>query len=154
MNRFFAAVAVLAFACVAQAQSYKWVDKDGKVQYGDAPPQGATKVTPLKPPAGPAAQPASKDAKDAKDAKKLSPEEAFKKRQADQKAAEEKAAKADKEAADRRQQCASHQDAIRQLESGARIARTNEKGERYFVEDDQRAKEIAQQRKFAAEACK
>ena len=37
----------LAFG-VAQAQGYRWVDKDGKVRYGDVPPPGV-KATPLRP---------------------------------------------------------------------------------------------------------
>src|SRR5476649_153967 len=66
--------AVLAAACgLAQAQAYRWVDKDGKVRYGDIPPPGV-KATPMKAPPGPAspapgAGTASTDAA-AKDAKK------------------------------------------------------------------------------------
>ena len=53
---YFSAVlaAVLAMACgLAQAQAYRWVDKDGKVRYGDFPPPGV-KATPMKVPPGPA----------------------------------------------------------------------------------------------------
>jgi hypothetical protein len=41
-------IVVIAFACAAQAQTnvYRWVDKDGKVQYSDAPPpETASNVT-------------------------------------------------------------------------------------------------------------
>ena len=41
-------IAALAIACAAQAQTnvYRWVDKDGKVQYSDAPPpETASNVT-------------------------------------------------------------------------------------------------------------
>lgn len=44
-----AALACLAFAAIASAgQTYKWVDKDGKVHYSDQPVAGAEKVD-LKP---------------------------------------------------------------------------------------------------------
>ena len=43
-------VAALAFATSALAQQFKWVDKDGKVQYGDTPPPGV-KATRLQGPA-------------------------------------------------------------------------------------------------------
>ncbi|MHB1359621.1 MAG: DUF4124 domain-containing protein [Rhodocyclaceae bacterium] len=40
---------VLLCAGLAQAQTYRWVDKDGKVHYGDRPPPAATaKVQELK----------------------------------------------------------------------------------------------------------
>ena len=41
-------IVVLAIACAAQAQTnvYRWVDKDGKVQYSDSPPpETASNVT-------------------------------------------------------------------------------------------------------------
>ena len=46
---------------MAQADTYRWVDEDGKVHYGDQPPIGAQR---LKPPPGPANPPdARKQAK-------------------------------------------------------------------------------------------
>ena len=41
----------LSFVSGATAQQFRWVDKDGRVQYGDTPPPGV-KVTRLKPPPG------------------------------------------------------------------------------------------------------
>ena len=73
MRTVFAVIAAaLALACgLAQAQAYRWVDKDGKVRYGDFPPPGI-KGTPMKAPAGGAAPPPPEAGKDAasKDAKK------------------------------------------------------------------------------------
>ena len=61
-------MAFLALACgLVQAQAYRWVDKDGKVRYGDSPPPGV-KATVMKGVAGPAASPSSTAAA-AKDAK-------------------------------------------------------------------------------------
>lgn len=167
MNRIVISLLVFAFAACAQAQQFKWVDKDGRVRYGDVPPAGV-KATPLKPPPGPAVQPgasskdgkAAKDGKGAKDTKKTGPltakeqEEEFRKRQAEQKKAEEKAALEEKERAANKQNCDNARTQLRELESGQRIARTNEKGERVFLEDDQRARDTAAARKAVAEWCK
>ena len=160
--------ALLALACgFAQAQAYRWVDKDGKVRYGDAPPPGV-KATPLKGPAGPATQPApgagggggsaaSKDA--AKDAKKgpLTPaeqEQAYRERQLKAKEAAEKSGKEQAEAEQLRQSCASAQETLRSLERGSRISTINAAGETVYLDDDQRAARIAQTRKVMSETCK
>src|SRR5260221_14401706 len=84
MKRLLLILAVLAFSGAASAQAYKWVDKDGKVRYGDTPPPDATKVTRLKGSSGtPAATAPATDGKKgaASKDKALSPEAAFKKRQ-------------------------------------------------------------------------
>src|SRR5438045_3144738 len=99
MNRLLAFLVAAAFAAAASAQAYKWVDKDGKVRYGDTPPPGV-KATPLKTPSGPTAPPppssgteAKKDGTAKKDDKPLSPEAAFRKRQQERDEANQKAEK-------------------------------------------------------------
>src|SRR3954471_13976803 len=100
MKRFLAFLVALAFSGVAAAQAYKWVDKDGKVRYGDTPPPGV-KATPLKiqsgpkpPPApAPSADAAKKDGAAKKDEKPLTPEQAFQKRQKERQEADQKAEK-------------------------------------------------------------
>src|SRR3954471_13167483 len=85
MKRFLAFLVALAFSGVAAAQAYKWVDKDGKVRYGDTPPPGV-KATPLRTPSGPrppapsTAGAEKKDGAAKKDEKPLTPEAAFRKR--------------------------------------------------------------------------
>jgi hypothetical protein len=161
--------ALLALACgLAQAQAYRWVDKDGKVRYGDAPPPGV-KATPLKGPPGPAVQPApgagggggaSAAAKDAaKDAKKgpmtaAEQEQAYRERQLKAKEAAEKAGKEQAEAEQLRQSCASAQESLRTLERGTRISTVNAAGETVYMDDDQRATRMAQTRKVISETCK
>ena len=149
----------------ASAQSYRWVDKDGKVGYGDIPPPGA-KVTTLRAPPPSAASPAApaaagKDgAKDAaKEAKKgpLTPveqEQAYRKRKLEEEEARKKQEESATADAGRKQNCERAQQTVRQLESGQRIARTDAKGEPYYVDDDQRAKELTAARNSAAEWCK
>jgi hypothetical protein len=147
----------------AAAQQYKWIDRNGKVQYGDTPPAGVN-ATPLKGPAAAPPAPAEKGAskaaaKDAKAANKgpLTPAEQdaeFRKRKLEAEKAGAKDEKAAQDAETRRENCKSAQEYQRQLEGGQRIARTDAKGERYFMEDEQRAAELAKARKSAADWCK
>lgn len=145
----------------AHAQAYKWVDKNGHVEYGDIPPRGA-KVTPLRavaPPTAPASAPAASTKGDAKDAKKgpLTPaqqELEFRRRM---KAAQDAAAKADRErkaAEEKKENCANARQTLRTLQSGQRIARIDSKGERYFISDAQRAQDAARARAAVRQWCK
>ena len=160
MNRLMVfAAAVSLFCTAALAQQYKWVDSNGRVQYGDTPPPGA-KATRLRPPppgsapaAPAAAAPAAAGKKD--DGKKpLTPEEAFQKRQKDAAEAEQKAQKAAAEAETKRSNCEAAQSQVRGLQSGERMATTNAAGERVYMEDTQRAAELARAQKAAADWCK
>ena len=145
------ATAAILLACSgpALAQQYKWVDPDGKVRYGDVPPPGV-KAQRMKPPASgpsPSAPAASKGEKP------LSPEAAYRKRQEDAQKENEKAAQAEQEAAAKRENCVRAQESLRTLESGQRIARTDAKGERYYLEDAQVAQEISRARQIVRESC-
>jgi len=157
MKRILLVAASLALASAAFAQQYKWVDRDGKVQYGDSPPPGV-KATPLRPPP-PGSAPASTSAsnapasKDAKKEKPLTPEEAFQKRQKEAKERDEKAAKAQADANTKRENCARAQDQLRTLQSGQRITRVDAKGERVFLDDAQVAQEVAKAQGAVREAC-
>lgn len=148
MNRLLLIAVALAFSAAAAAQTYKWVDKDGKVRYGDTPPPDA-KVQRLKPPPSPAEAPAA-----APEGKKpLSPEAAFRKRQQEKADAEDKAAKERDLAERKRENCENAQARLRLLESGARITTANAQGEREFISDEARARDIERTRKVVAEAC-
>ena len=156
----FLAVTLALCAGSAGAQMYKWVDKDGKVRYGDSPPPGV-KSTAIRPPSGPAAAPrpaaAAKDGKDAKDAKALTPaekEQDFRKRQADAAKAQEKAETEQRQKAEREESCARMRETLGSLRSGQRIARTDAKGERYFLDDAQVAKEAADAERSYQQSCK
>ena len=153
MTRALLLIAALLAASAANAQQYKWVDQNGKVQYGDLPPPGV-KATPLKPPPGaPSGGPAAKsDGK--KDAKKLTPEQAFQKRQKDE---QERQAKADKEKADaasKSANCESARANLRTLESGQRVSSTNAAGERVFMDEAQIAQQVERARKSVSDWCK
>ena len=149
----------LAFAAGAAAQAYRWVDQDGKVRYGDTPPPGV-KATPLKMPQGGGASvaPAASDAA-AKGAAKgpLTPaeqEKEFRKRQAD---AQKSAARAEQEQRDaqaRIDNCNRAQTALRTLESGQRVMITDKQGERYYLSDEEIARQTAVARQQVSDSCK
>ena len=152
MNRILLFVLVL-LAAPALAQQYKWVDKDGKVRYGDLPPPGV-KATPLKGPSVPAAPlPSPTAAAGKKGEKALTPEQAFQKRQKEQ---AEAAATADKTRADaeiKRANCDNAQSTLRQLDSGQRMSTMSSAGERTYMDDAQRSKETERARKAVSDWC-
>jgi hypothetical protein len=152
MKRTFLLLVVMGFAGAALAQQFRWVDKDGRVQYGDTPPPGV-KATRLKPPPGGSVPaPASAAKKDAQ--KPLSPEAAFQKRQKEAKEEEDKSAKERADADARRGNCEAAQAGLRQIQSGQRITTTNAAGERVFLDDAARAREEERAQKIVSESCK
>jgi len=151
MNKILLFVCMMGVAFGGMAQQYKWVDKDGKVQYGDTPPPGV-KPTPLRPPPGPSQAPPAAAKKDAE--KALSPEAAFRKRQQEAKEKDEKAGKERAEAETRRTNCDGAQVTLRQLQSGVRMSTMNAAGERVFIDDEQRAKETERAQRAVSEWCK
>ena len=145
----------LVFAGAVHAQMYKWVDRDGKLRYGDTPPPGV-KATPLKTtqsgPSGPAA-PASKDAKKGP----MTPAEQerdYRKRQQEANKAGEKSDQQSQAQAAKKDGCEQTKEYLRTLESGQRIARTNPSGERYYLDENQVAREIAKAQQSVQQACK
>ena len=141
MDKALVVILSLLFAGAAAAQQYKWVDKDGKVRYGDVPPPGI-KATPLRaPPPGTAPAAAVKKP----DAAKKGPADAAKER--------EKQEQAEKDAKAKQENCGHAREALRTLESGERIARVDSKGERYYLEDAQHAQELASARKSVQQWC-
>lgn len=149
----------LAFATGAAAQAYRWVDKDGKVRYGDTPPPGA-KATPLKLPQGGGASvtPAAGDAA-GKAAKKgpLTPaeqEKEYRKRQAEAQKAAAKSEQEQRDAQTRIENCNRAQTALRTLESGQRVMITDKQGERYYLSDDEIAKQKAVAQQQVSDSCK
>ena len=140
-----------AAASTALAQQFRWVDKDGRVQYGDTPPPGvkATRLRP--PPPGSASTPSSAAKKDGE--KPLSPDAAFRKRQQEREAEDRKSAQASADANMKRENCEAAQGALRSIESGQRMSTTNAQGERVFLDDAQIAAERARAQQAAAANC-
>ncbi len=155
MKQLVIGLTLLFVACSAGAQMYKWVDQDGKVHFGDTPPPGAKTTTVRAPSSGeaPAAAPAA-----GKDAKKgpLTPaeqEQEYRKRQADERKAAEKADADRRAKAALADDCARTREYLATLESGARIQRSNTSGERYYLDDAEIQQEIAKARQ-SLQACK
>jgi hypothetical protein len=156
MKKTLVLLAALAFASAAAAQQFKWVDKDGKVRYGDTPPPGAAASSIRAPSHGATSAPAATDGKGAKagpltEAEK---EQAFRKRQADAAKAAEKADSERHQKEEQAQNCARIQENLRSLESGQRIMRVNAAGERYYLDEAQMAQEAANVRRSMQQACK
>lgn len=163
MKRLIVIAASLAFSATAAAQMYKWKDKDGHTRYGDVPPPGAN-ATPMRGPSrnAPYAAPAPDDAKadgkaepqaDAKNEKPLTPEQAFRKRQQERAAADEKAQQERQRAEAKRSNCETAQTQLRVLQSGERVSSVNAAGERVYMDDDRRAAETARAQKAVADWC-
>jgi hypothetical protein len=147
----FIAIAILLATATVAAQVYKWVDKDGKVQYTDTPPPASATKTEAKkldaPPAAatPAGAPGKSLADRSKDFDKRKADEAekLKKTEADQKIAEIKASN-----------CTEAKRYLATLESGRPMSRSSDAGDRELLSDDARQAEMARARKAVDESCK
>jgi hypothetical protein len=157
-----ALVVALGHSSVLAQGIWKWKDKDGRVQVSDRPPPAeiAEKDILQRPhgarlPAQPSA--ASDAASMPEGGPRVDPAlEAKKtKQQADQAAADK--AKKDAETAKRNQAkletCQRARNQLAALESGQRVGRMNDKGEREILDDAGRAAEIARTRSVADSAC-
>lgn len=149
----FIALAILLATATVAAQVYKWVDKDGKVQYTDTPPPpGAAKADPKKVETGPASGTADSAAPTGKSLAERAKD--FDKRRADADAKAKKDADAEKVAKNNEQVCRDAKIFLSDLESGRPLYRSNEKGERELVGEDQRKADVARARESIAAACK
>jgi Domain of unknown function (DUF4124) len=151
----------LVFAGAAGAQ-HKWVDQNGRIQYGDTPPTGA-RSSPLRAPAGPGYRPEAKEDQAGSDEAKADEvkkapmttaekEADFRRRQQEAEKEREKQAKAQEEVATKRENCARAKENLRVLEGG-RVARIDSKGERYYLDDAQLAQEAVRARRDQQEWC-
>ena len=155
MKKLLVLAAALAFSAGASAQLYKWKDANGRTRYGDTPPPGAAATQIRGPSAIPAPPPAAdaKDDKADKGDKALTPEQAFRKRQQERAAAEDKAAKERAEAAAKKSNCQTAQTQLRLLQSGQRVSTLNAAGERVYLDDAQRSAETARAQKAVSDWC-
>jgi len=164
MKRLLIAIGLmLCLSLPASAQMYKWVDSNGKVQYSDKPPPGNIKGEKLREPAPAATATAAGESKSKgetkKDAAKAGPktiaeqEQAFRKRQLDAAKAQEEETKKQAEARDKAENCSRARAAVTNLQLGGRQMRTDEKGERVYLDEQQIAQEIARAQQIAAATC-
>lgn len=153
---FLALLLPLLIALPAQAQIYKWKDAQGRTVISDTPQPGAGKQVPVVRQAPAAAQDAAEGEPAAAAGPKSWAEKdlEFRQRQQEKRASAEKAAKEKAEADQRRDNCNRAREQQRILESGQRISRMKEDGEREFISDQQRQQEIERAIKNVQEWCK
>ncbi|MFG6439485.1 DUF4124 domain-containing protein [Roseateles sp. LKC17W] len=161
-----AALIAIGLAAPAQAQ-WKWRDAQGKVQYSDRPPPSGTpeKDVLQRPanatrtitvvPVGQATAAAASAPRVAASAPSKAEQEAAArdKQEQDREAAKQKEAE-HRQAELRRQNCGRAQANLRELQSGIRITRTNEQGERVFMDDAQRLAEVERARGLITSECR
>jgi len=154
------AAAGLVAAPSAAQQLYKYTGPDGKVQYSDRPPPDggkAEKITGRLSTVSPATSAAAAGGDAAKAGGPRSPaeqEQEFRKRRLE---AQEKASKDSKLAEERSARdasCAALRTQLSGVQSGARIARINEQGERVFLEDNGIQQEAQRLQREIANTCK
>lgn len=154
MRQFLTIFSLLALATAAQAGVTRWVDADGKVHYSDQPPPATAKsqkTLNLKSSPGlPNTVPDSKDGEKSLAEKDL--ESRKRKVQAEETAA--KQAKEQEEAKVRKTNCEQARRQVQALQEGHRISKFDEKGERVFLEDNDRAQAIEEAKKSADSWCK
>lgn len=154
------ALALAAAATTAQAQ-WKWRDKSGQVNVSDRPPpmDVAEKDILARPTPEsvrrPAPAPAASAASAATPARgPLERELALRRRAAEQEQSAKAKAEEERVAAQRAENCRRARNHVAALESGQRMARVNDKGEREVLDDRGRADELRQAREIIASDCK
>lgn len=154
MKRVLAIAVALAFAPLAFAQLYKYVDKDGKTVYTDQPPPNVQSKALAAPPSPPPA--AAAGSKNGTAGNKTAVQQ-DKEHQKDREQAREQDKK-QQEAAQRaqlaEQRCTQARTAVQQLGEGGRIVKYNEKGERVYLSDEEIASSREKARHEMEEACK
>jgi Domain of unknown function (DUF4124) len=158
----FCAFCVLSLSATAQ---WQWLDKDGRKVFSDTPPPsdipeskilrkpnqrgkpGDVQATMPAPEAAPVAKAAGGD-KDLMDKKKLAEKQAAEADAAKRKAEEERVARVQAD------NCVRARQAKAGFDSGARLSRTNDKGEREYYDDATRAEETQRLQGMIDQNCK
>jgi len=151
----------LAPSLSAFAQIYTWTDAQGRRQVSDRPPEGQVKDLTIKgrSPSGPVSAPVAGAAPVKGEEKKVQTlnDKAldFNKRQIEREEARGKQEKSDAEAKERAQRCDQAQAYARNLQAGGRATRLDTKtGERVFLDDKEREKELIEAQRSADSWCK
>jgi hypothetical protein len=146
MKRIALAAATLLAAFAAQAQIYQWQDENNKTVISDRPPlgkvKGARQIEADAPPEGGASGKTLADR-----------EMEFRKREKESREGADQAAKDQRLTAQKKEDCENARRSLHLLESGERVAMRDSKGERYYLDDEQRAQEIAKLREDMQASC-
>lgn len=158
-------VVLLSLVCAVPAVSgayWEWIDKGGRKVFSDrAPPPDVPAIKIIKQPGGPppavsgplAAEAPARLAASAPRPEGKDKQLEEKKKLAQAEEAEKKKAHAQAVAKTRADNCARAKGAKAGFDSGARIVRTNEKGEREFLDDAARAAEVKRLERIIASDC-
>ena len=132
---------------VAQAEVYRWVDSQGRVQYSDQPPPGvnAQKVT-AKPATGAQCTAGTKSYQEQ--------DQEFRKRRVEEEEKARKQAAADQQTKAKEQNCTQAKNQLAALQGGGRFSKTNEKGEREVLDEKGIEAAIVDAKRSVAEWCK
>lgn len=153
------ALAGAALALPAAAQ-WKWRGANGQIQYSDLPPpQGTSEKDILQRPSAASLRAAAAvGAAPAASVPPLAPkgtdpELEAKRKKTEQEDAAKSKAEEQRVAAAKAENCKRARDQLRTLDSGMRMARVNEKGEREVLDDKMRAEEVKRARDVANADC-
>lgn len=150
MKKFLLILSVLASAN-AYAGLSKWVDADGKVHYSDQPPPANVKAETLRTTSSDTAAPASAPAAP----KTIAEREAeMKKAQQAKKEAADKAAREQARIEGEKTNCEAAQQSLRALQEGVRIVEVDAKGERSYLDDEQRRQRMEKAQQNIKTNCK
>jgi len=122
---------------------YKWVDENGRTHYSESPPPEGIAAKKLEVKAG-----EGKETDWHKKVQDANQQKILKDQAEREKAAKEQAANGTKQ-----QQCRRAQEALDTLNNSRRVYHLNDKGERVYVDDDQRQKEIEMWQERAKASC-
>jgi hypothetical protein len=156
-------VILMMFCINAYAESYKWIDENGRVHYSDQPPSTSTNTKILGPKSKTVSSAETGDATESSDTSQSSDSgepKSVAEREAElrkkQKADKEAAAKAAKEQANKaanQENCDQARLSLRTLESGIRIKEVDASGEHVYIDDEQRQQRIEKTRQDIDRVC-
>lgn len=150
-----ALLALFFLAAPAQAQLYKWVDSNGRVQYSDRkPPDARQKTQEVRGAVSSIGSQSAAAGTAAGGQGGTDREKEFQKRRQEQAEADKKHQQSALEQKQKSENCSAAQRNLAALQSGQRIARFDEKGERSYLDDSGRAQEIERTRQLVEANCK
>jgi len=150
----FVLFALLLLAPPAQAQLYKWVDANGRVQYSDRKPPDARQQTQEvrstvssigSQPIGAGTSSGPKSAAEL--------DKDFQKRRQEQADAQQKQQQAATQTKQKAENCQAARENLAALKSGQRIARFTATGEKIYLDDSGRAAEITRNQQLVQANC-
>jgi len=139
------ALLLLAVAA-AQAQVYRWVDSNGRVQYSDRKPTEAKSAQEVR-------NTVSAIGSQSGTGSAAEREQDFQKRRQEQTESQQKQQQAATEQRQKAENCQRARENLAALQSGQRIARFTPSGERVYLEDNDRAAEVARTQQLVQANC-